>query len=131
MRARRVILANYHKAKKRGIGIMSTHLPLSRGPCMATNKVRRPDVVMPGGPDGGKVLGIKGPPNSFIRGGGDHVFETDAQGKVIRDISLSLNRVKVRKQHNAGSKGIFEDMVKDGPPNAADIALLRQMGIIK
>jgi hypothetical protein len=27
-------------------------------------------------------------PNSFIRGGGDHVFETDAQGKVIRDISL-------------------------------------------
>jgi hypothetical protein len=98
---------------------------------MATNKVRRPDVVMPGGPDGGKVLGIKGPPNSFIRGGGDHVFETDAQGKVIRDISLSLNRVKVRKQHNAGSKGIFEDMVKDGPPTAADIALLRQMGIIK
>jgi len=26
MRARRVILANYHKGKKRGIGIMSTHL---------------------------------------------------------------------------------------------------------
>jgi hypothetical protein len=26
MRARRVILANYRKGKKRGIGIMSTHL---------------------------------------------------------------------------------------------------------
>jgi hypothetical protein len=94
---------------------------------MPTGKTLRPAVFVSGGRSGEDVLGIKSFPNSFIRGGGDHVFETDAQGKVIRDISLALNRVKVRKQH----KPPHETMEKQGPPNAADIALLKQMGAIK
>ncbi len=57
------------------------------------------------------------------------MFETDAQGRVIRDITSK--RVKVRHQ-NPAPHGIFEEMLEiRGPVCAEDMALLRRMGVIK
>jgi len=96
---------------------------------MPVPKFFRPEVVLRGGRDGGDVRGLKGPPNSYLRGGGDRVFETDAQGRVIRDITPK--RVKVRHQ-NPAPHGVFEEMLEiRGPVCAEDLALLRRMGAIK
>jgi len=62
-------------------------------------KTNRPDVVRSGGRRGEKVVGIKGPPNSVIRGnptrgGGNRAFETDGSGRVVREVTR--DRVKVR-----------------------------------
>ncbi|GAA5533981.1 hypothetical protein Dalu01_02389 [Deinococcus aluminii] len=54
----------------------------------------RKDVVLPGGGRGGeKVKNLTGPPNSAVRGaGGNRVYVTDSQGRVIKDITR--DRVK-------------------------------------
>jgi hypothetical protein len=69
-------------------------------------KQYRPDIVLTGGRSGEFVLGLKGPPNSYVRGGGDRVFETDGQGKVVREISL--DRVKHRRENNSPTGAVFE-----------------------
>jgi hypothetical protein len=90
----------------------------------------KPDVTLHGGPAGELVRSLKGPSNSYVKGGGDRVFETDAQGKVIRDITPQ--RVKMRKQHKGPDNQIFEEMEKvPGSVSAADLAILRKMGVLK
>jgi hypothetical protein len=90
----------------------------------------KPEVVLHGGASGELVRSLKGPSNSYVKGGGDRVFETDAQGKIIRDITPQ--RVKVRKQHKGPNNEIFEEMEKvPGAVSAADLAILRKMGVLK
>jgi hypothetical protein len=93
-------------------------------------KEYRPEIVLAGGPSGQFVRGLKGPPNSYVRGGGDRVFETDAEGKVIRDITPQ--RVKVRRQNPSPSGVVFEEMEKSGSPvSAEDLVILRRMGVLR
>lgn len=93
-------------------------------------KQYRPEIVLAGGRSGEFVLGLKGPSNSYVRGGGDRVFETDAQGKVIREISLE--RVKTRHGNPSRSGEVFEKMKKsDNPVSAEDLAILRRMGVLR
>jgi hypothetical protein len=93
-------------------------------------KQYRPDIVLTGGRSGEFVLGLKGPPNSYVRGGGDRVFETDGQGKVVREISL--DRVKHRRENNSPTGAVFERMKKsDNPLSAEDLAILRRMGVLR
>ena len=87
-----------------------------------------PELVVTGGRNGDQVTAIRTKPNSFVRGGGDHVFETDEEGKVIRDIDPY--RVKVREQHRNPAGQVFEKMEKTGPPNADDRRILRRMGVL-
>ena len=76
------------------------------------------------------MLNLKGPPNSYVRGGGDRVFETDDQGKVIREISLL--RVKNRQENPSPSGAVFEKMKKaDTQVSAEDLAILRRMGVLR
>ena len=76
-------------------------------------------MVVPGGRNGDGVTAIRTKPNSFVRGGGDHVFETDQHGKVIRDIDPE--RVKARERHQSPAGQVFEKMEKIGPPSADDL----------
>jgi hypothetical protein len=90
----------------------------------------KPEVVLTGGSAGQFVRSLKGPPNSYVRGQADHVFETDAHGKIIRDISPQ--RVKVRRQHRSPSGLVFEEMEKaDHPVGAEEVVILRRMGVLK
>jgi hypothetical protein len=90
----------------------------------------KPNVTLNGGASGEHVRSLKGPANSYVRGGGDRVFETDAQGKVIRDIAPQ--RVKLRKQHKNPAGEVFEEMEKvPGSVSAADLEILRKMGVLK
>jgi hypothetical protein len=88
-----------------------------------------PELVVPGGRNGDGVTAIRTKPNSFVRGGGAHVFETDRDGKVIRDIDP--NRVKARERHRNQVGQVFEKMEKIGPPTADDLEILRRMGVLK
>jgi hypothetical protein len=93
-------------------------------------KEYRRDITLAGGRSGEKVRDLIGPPNSYVRRGGDGVFETDAQGRIIRDITLA--RVKVRHSNPAPSGKLFEVMRELDPPvSKEDIAVLREMGILK
>ncbi len=88
----------------------------------------RPDIVKSGGRSGENVVHLQGPPNSYIRGEGNHVFETDEAGWIIRDIDPE--RVKVREANTAPNGQVFYRMVKlEGRPGADDVAILRGMGI--
>jgi hypothetical protein len=88
-----------------------------------------PKLIVPGGRNGSEVTSIRTKPNSFVRGAGDRVFETDQDGKVIRDIDK--DRIKVREEHRNGAGKIFERMEKTGPPSSEDLEILRRMGILK
>ncbi len=88
-----------------------------------------PNLVIPGGRDGSGVTSIRTKPNSFVRGAGNRVFETDQDGKVIRDISQV--RIKLREKHQNGAGEIFEKMEKAGLPNLEDLEILRRMGVLK
>ncbi len=58
------------------------------------------------------------------------MFETDAQGKIIRDITPQ--RVKVRRQHRSPSGLVFEEMEKsDHPVGAEEVVILKRMGVLK
>jgi hypothetical protein len=93
-------------------------------------KAYRRDVTRNGGRSGEHVLTLKGPPNSYILGGGDRVFETDDKGQIIRDITPSRYNVRVK---NTDPQGIVhESMDKTHrTPTLQDIEVLRNMGIIK
>ena len=52
----------------------------------------RPDVVLSGGRSGELAKTLVGPPSSIVRGGGARAFVTDAEGRVVLDITA--NRVK-------------------------------------
>ncbi len=52
----------------------------------------RPDIVLSGGRSGELVKNLTGPANSVLRGGGERAFVTDAEGKVILDVTKT--RVK-------------------------------------
>jgi len=88
-----------------------------------------PNLVVSGGRNGNEVTSIRSKPNSFIRGNSNHVFETDDQGKVLRDIDP--DRVKVRETHRNQAGEIFVKMEKIGPPAPEDLEILRKMGVIK
>jgi len=89
----------------------------------------RPDIKLSGGRSGGKVPTLEGPPNSYIRGGGSRVFETDESGRIVRDISPE--RVKVREINRKSPGEAFGKMKKIGPPSESDIEILRRMGVSK
>jgi hypothetical protein len=94
------------------------------------SKQYRPEIVLTGGRSGEFVVGLKGPPNCYVRGGDDRVFETDAQGKVVREISL--DRVKSRHENASPSGSVFATMKKSTDPlSAEDLAILRRMGVLR
>ena len=88
-----------------------------------------PNLLVPGGRNGDGVTAIRTKHNSFVRGGGDHVFETDQDGKVIRDIDP--NRVKARERHHSPAGQVFEKMEKTGSTSADDLEILRRMRVLK
>lgn len=83
-------------------------------------KSYKPEVVLNGGRSGEYVLTLTGPPNSYVRGGGDRVFETDAQGQIIRDITPL--RYNTRKK-NTDPQGIVHEFMDKThhPPTPQDI----------
>lgn len=90
----------------------------------------RPDIQLSGNRSGNAVLTLKGPANSYVRGGGERVFETDAQGRIIRDITP--NRVKIRMEHKTPDGKVFYEMEKTGkPPSGSDKAILKTMGVLE
>ena len=93
-------------------------------------KAYRPEIVLNGGRSGELVTKLKGPPNSYVRGGGDRVFETDENGQVIRDITPLRYNVRVKNTDPQGF--VHESMDKTHrTPTPQDIEILRKMGIIK
>ncbi|HET9849980.1 MAG TPA: RHS repeat-associated core domain-containing protein, partial [Candidatus Dormibacteraeota bacterium] len=59
-----------------------------------TGPTLRPDITLgPGGRSGEKVKGLQGPPNSLVRGSPGRIYLTDADGRVIADITRG--RVKL------------------------------------
>lgn len=93
------------------------------------SKQFRPDITLNGNRSGDVVRSLKGPANSYVRGGGDRVFETDAQGRIVRDLTPS--RVKVRIENKAPNGEVFYEMEKTGKPlSAADKAILKTMGVL-
>jgi RHS repeat-associated protein len=47
----------------------------------------RPDVELSGGRSGEKVKNLTGPADSAVKGGGERIFVTDGQGRVVKDIT--------------------------------------------
>lgn len=89
----------------------------------------RPDIKLIGGRSGGKIATLEGPPNSYVRGGGSRVFQTNESGRIVRDISPE--RVKVLQTDRNPNGEIFRKMTKIGPPTEGDIEILRRMGVNK
>ncbi len=93
-------------------------------------KALLPNYVVPGGRDGKDVLHILGPPNSYVRGGKDNVFELDERGLVARQ--FSPERVKLREQHTNPKTGqVHEKWSEKVAVSKADLDILRKMGVIK
>jgi len=93
-------------------------------------KALLPNYVAPGGRSGKNVLQILGPPNSYIRGGGDNVFELNDRGLVERQ--FSPERVKLREQHTDPKTGqVYEGWSDKGAVSNAELDILRKMGVIK
>ena len=93
-------------------------------------KTYRRDVTLSGGRPGNEVIGLVGPPNSYVLGGGDRVFETNAEGKVIRDITPQ--RYNVRSQNTDPQGFVHEFMDKTHrKPTPQDMEILRKMGVIR
>jgi hypothetical protein len=90
----------------------------------------RPDKHEDGGRNGYKVINIISSPNSYILGNNGHVFETDEQGKVIRDISHERFHVR---EGNVDRNGVVHERMSGlhPPPTAEDLAILRRMGVAK
>ena len=86
-----------------------------------------PKLIVPGGRNGAGVTSVRTEPNAFVRGAGERVFETDQEGKVIRDIDK--NRIKLREIHRNEAGQTFEKMEKAGPPTSEDLEILRRMGL--
>lgn len=63
-----------------------------RGAAELSKKAIRQEVQLFGGRGGQRIPGPTGPLNSIVGGGGQRVFVTDAQGRVVSDITRS--RVK-------------------------------------
>lgn len=93
-------------------------------------KAYRRDLTLNGGRSGEQVLTLKGPPNSYVLGGGDRVFETDSQGKIIRDITPLRYNIRARNTDPQGLVHEFMDKTHRSP-RPQDIEVLRNMGIIK
>jgi RHS repeat-associated protein len=89
----------------------------------------RPDIELIGGRSGAKIASLEGPASSYVRGGGSRVFETNASGRIVRDISPG--RVKILETNRAPSGQTFDRWRKIGPPGPADLDVLRRMGVIK
>ena len=64
--------------------------------------------------------------NAFVRGGGNRVFETDAAGRVIRDITP--NRVKVL-EINVNPDGEVFHRFRKIEVTDSDLEILRRMGV--
>jgi hypothetical protein len=93
-------------------------------------KALLPNYVVPGRRDGKDVLRILGPPNSYVRGGKDNVFELDDRGLVARQ--FSPERVKLREQHTNPKTGqVHEKWSEKVAVSKADLDILRKMGVIK
>lgn len=94
-------------------------------------KAYRRDVTRTGGRSGEDVTKLTGlPPNSYILGGGDRVFETDDHGKVIRDITPQRYNVRSKNTDPQGFVHEFMDKTHR-QPTPEDIEILRKMGVIK
>jgi hypothetical protein len=89
-----------------------------KGAVELSKKTIRKEIQLYGGRSGQRVPSLKGPPNSIVRGGGERVFVTDAQGRVVSDITR--NRVKsVIPGQGFGPKR---------PPTAEELKILEQFG---
>jgi hypothetical protein len=107
-------------------------LGTSRGIASASKspKTFRTDIEIPTGRSGQKIP-LDSVPNSYVRGAGDHVFETDETGRIIRDISPQ--RVKNYGFNTAPDGSVYRKPVPHPhpPPSPTDIDILRSMGILK
>jgi hypothetical protein len=93
-------------------------------------KTYKRDVTLNGGRSGEDVIKLIGPPNSYVLGGGDRVFETDAQGRVIRDITPLRYNIRAQNKDLQGFVHEFMDKTHR-KPTPQDIEILRNMGIVK
>ncbi len=93
-------------------------------------KAYRRDVTLNGGRSGEEVIRLIGPPNSYVLGGGDRVFETDGQGRVVRDITPL--RYNIRCQ-NTDPLGVVRELMDKThrKPTPEDYEVLRKMGVVK
>jgi hypothetical protein len=101
-------------------------------PDAAKTKMVLPDYKLPakkgGGRGGGDVLRVLGPPNSYIRGGGANIFETDDRGLVVRQ--FTSERIKTRAQNTDPKTGqVYEFWSeKDFNVGRAELDIIKKLG---
>ncbi len=76
------------------------------------------------------MIKLTGPPNSYVLGGGDRVFETDAQGQVVRDITPLRYNIRSQNTDPLGMVRAFMDKTHR-KLTPEDYEILRRMGVIK